>query len=108
MFCPLRRSTIALGVFTTLFVFGAASLHDRAQAQNLNGIFSPRSSEQFFERGIERLEAEIELLQRPPVEPEELLDVDKSAEQQEQELMLNEEWLIDEGFIFETNPSIEN
>ena len=108
MVCSSHRFTIALGLFSTLFVFSAASLNDRVQAQNLNGIFSPRSSEQFFERGIERLEAEIEVLQRPPIDREELLDVDKSAEQRYPELMPNEEWLIEEGFIFETNPSIDD
>lgn len=79
-------------VLTTLLL--ATSIVARttpAQAQNINGIFGIRSSEQFFLEGIERLEQEIDDLQDSSDAETDILRIDASVEEQLQ--ILEEEGL---------------
>ena len=91
-----------------MLVIGIACFKHRAQAQDIHGIFGSRSSELFFEEGSERLEMEIELLQQPSNDNEEILEIEESIEHQHQDEMLSEQGLIDDGVILSPDPSIDS
>jgi len=81
-------------VLITLLTLGIG-WPSRVEAQNFNGIFFPRSSEQFFQEGIERMEREARALQnadRMPNAPS--LDIDESILIQQEMLELEEDWLM--------------
>ena len=78
---PLRR----LALSTFLIGIGMIAFPTYAYAQNINGIFGIRSSEQFFQDGIERFERHIEVLQ-DGFEDETALTLDESIEEQRQRI----------------------
>ncbi|MEM9216128.1 MAG: hypothetical protein AAGD25_17505 [Cyanobacteria bacterium P01_F01_bin.150] len=92
---PRRLCTVA---FSTLLssVILSLGLIPHANASDINGIFSPRGSESFFQQGLERLEDNIEQLgtryERERLEKDGLLPLveplrlDDSIEQQRQEI----------------------
>ncbi|MEB3212142.1 MAG: hypothetical protein VKL39_12340 [Leptolyngbyaceae bacterium] len=68
----------------------------QAQAQDLNGIFFPRSSEEFFQAGVQRLEEEIRDLQNVDTEGgdrPDLLQIDESVSEQ-QDALEQEDWRL--------------
>ena len=75
---------------TVLIVMGMSAgigvVASGANAQNVNGIFGIRSSEHFFQAGIDRMEQEIESLQDRMENDAEVLTIDGSVEDQRQDL----------------------
>lgn len=91
--------SVALLVWTggMVSVIGVAE----SSAQDLNGIFYPRSSEEFFQEGVERLEEEISRLQRRDDEgdrpiPDPVLDIDESIQNQQDTLEEGDRWLMND------------
>ena len=71
---------------TLLLTIGLLVSATPAQAQNINGIFGTRSSEQFFLEGIERLEREIDDLQDGSNLETDPLRIDPSIEEHRQRI----------------------
>ena len=95
--CFVRSTVlITLGLGTVMMPYARS-----ANAQNLNGIFGTRSSEQFFQAGIDRMEQDIESLQARNEEDIEVLSVDESVDVQRQEL--ENEGLSDENSMDESS-----
>lgn len=80
------KLSMRLGLFSMLLGIGLSLIGGNAYAQNINGIFGTRSSEQFFQAGIERMEEEIRTLQHPIDDDGEVLMIDESVEDQRHEL----------------------
>ena len=87
---------------TLLFATGLLAISTPAQAQNINGIFGTRSSEQFFLDGIERLEQEIDRLQDDSDPETDILIIDLSIEEQRQRM---EQQTISQGDWFPAGPA---
>lgn len=78
---------------------------DKAHAQDVNGIFFPRSSEEFFRAGVERLDDKIINLERTHADAgdrESILDIDASVSTQQDELERRYPWLIEGDCIPES------
>ena len=73
-------------VLSTLLLATSIFSATPAQAQDINGIFGTRSSEQFFLEGLERLEREIDELQEGSDTEAEILIIDPSIEEQRQRI----------------------
>ena len=99
-FC--RFSSNALLISVCMMGVGMTS---KANAQDVNGIFFPRSSEEFFRAGVERLEHEVINLQRTYADSgdrESILDIDESVSTQQDELEQRYHWLIDQEIMPES------
>lgn len=82
------RSLLPVTGLTFLMTMGLMTISGHAQAQNINGIFGSRSSEQFFQAGIARLEQDIdELIDETEVAT---LNIDESVNQQRRDLQEDE------------------
>ena len=98
-------------VFAVAACMLSIGLIDKAQAQHLgdiqpqdlNGIFYPRSSEEFCQEGRERLEDEILLHRTEVVDHEPTLVIDETVPTQQYELE-EELWLIELEPNEEHNP----
>lgn len=81
------KVSIRLGLVSVLMGIGLSLIDgNAAYAQTINGIFGTRSSEQFFQAGIERMEEEIRTLQHQTEDDGEVLSIDESVADQRQEL----------------------
>ncbi|MEM9451230.1 MAG: hypothetical protein AAGA75_22210 [Cyanobacteria bacterium P01_E01_bin.6] len=97
----------SLSIATILI--GGTGLFNPVQAQNVNGIFFPRSSEEFFQEGVQRIENDALSLQEATTERSDRpfsISVDNSIPAQREILEQDEErWLLDEKMHQDLTPS---
>lgn len=99
---------VARSISIATVLIGGSGLFSPVQAQNINGIFFPRSSEEFFQEGVQRIENDALSLQEATTERSDRpfsIGVDNSIPAQREILEQDEEmWLLDEKTHQELTP----